>query len=500
MGEEGDGEAFDALHPGPHVAVAFAEVEDGVDDELSGAVQSGFAAAFNDVHRQRGIKDVRGLAAAPQSRDERVFHEENRVVAAARDAIVAQLALKGKAFAVLHAAQIPHLHKVATPCPAFRFGTATSSGAPGVRGPMRAWPWLVLVVTLAAPLGAAQDAFLLPAGSYRSLPLDAQDGSRYDITFQSDVAIDVILVAQTDEQYGNDTHVAAVLNQTQGQLQGVFPSAGRWVLVIDNSEAIAGGASGASNASITMTLMLVHVLPGGVPEPVSEGTSNPWPVLMLTAPYWDIAVVGLGGMALWFLLLAALVAVRYTAGWDKIGVLAVGSGLLILLWSLLPRTGPVANVFLPLMIAAGVAWLATRGTRDGLQAARMAFISGGLGALLGVTLAHLLRMLWSSPGDLMLGTGRFDDPVFLLPVAAGGGALLLAVVKAIVEASEDDEEPEAAPADGGLTTSFTVTCLRCATPMTVDRSMRRYRVATDRYEFACPNCHAWMEWAEPKPT
>lgn len=500
VSQQVDGKGFDALHPGAHIPVSFAEVDNWVDDKLPRAMQGRLAATLNGVDGETLVEHVACLSTAPQCGREGVLDKQKCILCAAGNPLVPQLALQGKALAVVHAPQIAHLHVPSTPHGAFRFGTAASSGTPGVRAPMRAWPWLALVAILASPLVAAQDPFVLPAGSFRSIPLQAQDGSQFDISFHAEQAIDVVLVQETDAEYGNATHVAAVLNQTQGILEGSFPAPGRWVLVIDNSDAIAGGANGSLNATITMELTIRHVIPAPLPTPIDDaGSSNPWPVLMLTAPYWDLAVIGLGGMALWFLLLGALVAVRYNAGWDKVAVLTVGSAILLVLWDFLPRTGPVANIFLPLLVAAGVAWLATRGTPDGLQAARMAFISGGLGALLGGTLAHLLRLVWSDPADLLLGAGRFDDPVFMLPVAAGGGALLLAVVKALVEASEDDEEPAAAPAEGGLTTTFTVGCIRCATPITVDRSMKRYRVATDRYEFSCPNCHNWMEWAEPNP-
>lgn len=366
------------------------------------------------------------------------------------------------------------------------------------RPAMRAWPLLALLVVVAVPVGAAQETFLLPAGSLRSFEVEAGHASRYEIGLEADVAVDVVLVrgSLTDT---NQTPALAFLNRTNLDATGDFPEPGTWSIVIDNSPAFEGGANGSQNASVRVH-WLVQSPPTPPPPPGDVGVTNPWPVLMLTAPFWDVAFLGLGGMALWFLLLGTLAAVRYRAGWDKIAVLAIGSGLLLVGWTFLPREGPVADIFLPLFIAAGVAWLATRGTPDGLQAARMAFIAGGLGALLGGTVAHLLRLLWSSPGSLVLGAGRFDDPVFLLPVAAGGGALLVAVVKALVEASEDDEEAATEPSGTGLTATFTVTCVRCATPMTVDRSMRRFRVATDRYEFACPNCHAWMEWAEPKAT
>jgi hypothetical protein len=374
---------------------------------------------------------------------------------------------------------------------------------------MRPWAPLVLLGLLVlAPAAAAQEeAFTIPAGAYRAFAVDAGEGSRYDVSFTSDVPLDVLLVNGTDDEYtagrGGSQRIVELLNRTSGEASGAFPSVGRWTLIIDNSAAPEGGANGTQNATVAADVEFLHVLPDDgtvTPTPISPegGSRNPWPVLMLTSPSWDLGVLGLGGMALWFLILAALAAPGYRAGWDKVGVLAVGAGLLIAVWSLLPARGPIVQIGLPLLVAAAVAWLATRPTQDGLQRLRMAFLGAGFGAILGVALGHLLRLLWSDPGMLLIGADRFDDPVFVLPVAAGAMAFVVSVIEAFVAASE--EEPAAAPgATPGITATFTVTCLRCHTPITVDRSMKRYRVATDRYEFACPNCHAWMEWAEPKP-
>lgn len=371
---------------------------------------------------------------------------------------------------------------------------------------MRPWALLALLAVLAAPAAAAQESFTLAPGTYRAFPLQAQDGSRYDVAIASDAAVDVLLVNGTDDAYlageGGAPVLLERLNATTVEADGTFPHAGRWTLIVDNSADPAGGANGTTNATIAASIGLQHPLPP-TPGPIAvpdkaDGSRNPWPVLMLTSPYWDLTVLGLGGMALWFLLLAALAAPGYKEGWEKVGVLVAGVGALIAAWSFLPRTGPMVVVALPLLVAAGVAWVATRGALDVRQQLRLAFLSAGLGGILGVVAAHLLRMLWSDPGMLLVGADRFDDPVFVLPVAAALGTLLIAIATALAAASED-EEAEAVPEKPGLGATFTVTCLRCHTPIKVDRSMKRYRVATDRYEFACPNCHAWMEWAEPRP-
>lgn len=374
---------------------------------------------------------------------------------------------------------------------------------------MRPWaPLVLLAALLLAPGVAAQgDEVRIAAGTYHVVAIEARDGSSYELQLTSDVPIDVVLVNGTDDAYvadpGNSTVLLERLNTTSVQASGPFPAAGRWTLILDHSDRPEGGANGTANATVNVRMVVIHrieVTP--TPQPAtgggSEGSRNPWPVLMLTAPFWDLGIIGLGGMALWFLIFAAWAAWGYKEGWAKVGVLVAGVAAIVAAWSLIPHRGAAVQTTIPLLVAAGVAWVAYKGATDGRQSLRMAFLGAGLGALAGMAIGHLLSLIWSGPGLMLLGHERFDDPVFMMPVLAGAGAFLLALIRALVDAMEDEEQT-AAPASPGITQSFTVQCLRCATPIKVDRSMKRYRVATDRYEFACPNCHAWMEWAEPKP-
>lgn len=369
---------------------------------------------------------------------------------------------------------------------------------------MRPWALLALLAVLATPAAAAQGSFTLAPGTYRAFPVTAQEGSRYDVGVTSDAPVDVLLVNGTDDAYvagtGGRERAFEHLDVTAVREAGAFPRPGRWTLIVDNSADPPGGANGTANATLQANVTFSHPAPEPpAPTPAGGGgVRDPWPVLMLTAPYWDLAILGLGGMALWFLLVAAVAAPGYKEGWEKVGVLGVGAALLVAAWSLLPGKGPIAAIGLPLLFAAGIAWVATRGATDARQAVRMAFLSAGLGAFAGVVAAHLLRLAWADPGLMLVGAGGFDDPLFVLPVAAALGALLIGVVTALVAADEDEPADPVAQAPG-LGATFTVTCLRCQTPIKVDRSMKRYRVATDRFEFACPNCHAWMEWAEPRP-
>jgi endogenous inhibitor of DNA gyrase (YacG/DUF329 family) len=79
------------------------------------------------------------------------------------------------------------------------------------------------------------------------------------------------------------------------------------------------------------------------------------------------------------------------------------------------------------------------------------------------------------------------------------GVVLFKVIPDIVHALDEAnrEDVPQSTATVGQGELFQVTCLRCQTEIKVDRSMKRFRVATDRFEFACPNCQYWMEWADP---
>lgn len=377
---------------------------------------------------------------------------------------------------------------------------------------MRAGMPLCLVALLLVPAVLSQEthtsfadeAFTLGANEYQARPLTAGDGDAFNITVTADVPIDVLLVAgDVDAFYagGGSFQLRLIgLNQTQHQAVGHLEGAGPWSLVLDNTNrTLADGANGtlAANVQVHVELQRI-VMVDPSPATSTDGTRNPWPVLMLTAPHWDLSIVGLGGMALWFLVLAALASPRYREGWGKVGVLAIGVGLLLGAWLLLPQPGPISQIGFPLLVAGGVVWLALKGATDVRQQARLAFLGAGFGALLGTALAFLVSLFWTEPSLLLLGVDRFADPVFVVPVAALVGVLVVAIVIAFVQAFDDEEAP-AAPETAALGATFTVQCIRCATSIKVDRSMRRFRMATDRYEFACPNCQAWMEWAEPAP-
>lgn len=375
-----------------------------------------------------------------------------------------------------------------------------------MRPAMRPWVVPALLALLLLPGAAAQDGdgddVHVSAGEYHALGLLGERGTRYNVTFASDVAVDVFLLrGDIAAFYANGTGqaIALGLNATAGTRFGILEQDGPWFLVVDNTaRQLAQGGNGTGNATVRLQVSLAAREPVVVLDPGHGGSRNPWPVLMLTTPHWDLGLLGLGGAALWMLLFAVAAAVGYRAGWDKVAVLAAGVAVLVAGWSLLPHPGPVSQIGFPVLLGMAVAWLATRGTDDGRQAARMALVAAVLGAIAGVTLGYLLSLLWSEPGFFVLGGERFDDPIFTVGATAFAGALLLVLIKAFVEAFDEEETP-AAPTPAGLGATFTVTCLRCHTPIKVDRSMRRYRVATDRFEFACPNCHAWMEWAEPKP-
>lgn len=366
---------------------------------------------------------------------------------------------------------------------------------------------LVAVLVLLPVAGArviqdSSEAVILQPDAYEVIPLEAIAGDAFAINVTSDVPIDAILVAGNVDGFyapGGDYRLLLIgLNATALSRVDTFPADGPWSLVLDNTNrTLVDGGNGTRLATVQVHIILERATVAVEPAVGDGGSRNPWPVLMLTAPHWDLAFLGLGGMALWFLVLGAFAASRYREGWAKVGVLAIGVGALLGVWGLLPHPGPISQVGFPLLVAAGVAWLAYKGALDIRQQVRLAFLGAGLGALLGGLLAFTISLAWSDPGLLVLGGDRFMDPVFLLPAGAAVGVLLFSLVTAFVHAFDEESTGTPAAAAPGLGATFSVQCLRCGTSITVDRSMRRYRVATDRHEFACPNCQTWMEWAEP---
>jgi hypothetical protein len=164
----------------------------------------------------------------------------------------------------------------------------------------------------------------------------------------------------------------------------------------------------------------------------------------------------------------------------------------------MPHAGTMTRGGLPVLFGFALAWLAIRTTSSAADATRLAFAPAVLGGFAGVALGTGLESFWADVTRLSFGGNRFEDVLFVMPAAALVGVLFFKVVPDFVRSLDEDAEPaEPTPRSPGQGDTFTVTCVRCATAIKVDRSMKRYRVATDRFEFSCPNCQHWMEWANP---
>ena len=224
-----------------------------------------------------------------------------------------------------------------------------------------------------------------------------------------------------------------------------------------------------------------------------------WNTLLFDAWRWEPTdFVGFGGVALWALLVLGLACIRFQAPLRPTIEVAGAATAFVTVWALLPRPGALTEIGLCAIAGLGAAWYMTRrvqGTLDVLQAVLVATI---VGAFTGDILAHGIRALVSDPGLLAFGNRRFVDEIFTLPGFAVLGFILFKLIPVLVQAQEGDEEGHGRTARGPMAPDvFEVRCLRCSTDIKVDRSMKRYRVATDRFEFACPNCQYWMEWADP---
>jgi hypothetical protein len=387
---------------------------------------------------------------------------------------------------------------------------------------VRAWLVALLAALLSVPIGLAavaayESTTTLAAGEQQSHPLSGSAGDSVDLQWDSSAPIDVFV--QDTNATSADTNATprmlfSALGQANGRGHVTLSGVGPWALVLDNTDQPPGGGTGTDPATVQVhvapSLLEVPVVPAPQPQPQpqpdQDQTSNPpeaptlWNTLLFDAPQWaPVAGLAFGSVALWMIVFLVVALIGFASPVAKVGVLALAATLLGVVWALLPHSSTVVQVGLPLLAGVGLGWLAVCATQRVQDAARLSFVPAILGGFAGVALAYGLRSLWSSPGTLAFGLERFADVLFTLPLGALLGVVLFKVIPDIVHALEEANADEAvvAPTGASQGAAFQVTCLRCRTEINVDRSMKRFRVATDRFEFACPNCQYWMEWAEP---
>lgn len=224
-----------------------------------------------------------------------------------------------------------------------------------------------------------------------------------------------------------------------------------------------------------------------------------WNTLLFDAWTWvPGGIVGFGGVALWALIILAGALVRFKAPLRPTVQVAGAATAFVTVWALLPQPGAMTEIGLPALAGLAAAWFLVNQVKPTLDVLQALLVATIVGAFAGDILAYAIRSLVTDPGILVFGNRRFVDQVFTLPGFAVAGFLLFKVIPELVHALDDDS-PRAEPAERGPMQgdTFQVRCLRCQTDIKVDRSMKRFRVATDRFEFACPNCQSWMEWADP---
>jgi len=252
--------------------------------------------------------------------------------------------------------------------------------------------------------------------------------------------------------------------------------------------------------ALSAAFLAVLALPAAAAQNAADEAPTFWNALMFNVRSWHPGgPFAFGGVALWMAVLVAVCLWRFRSPVVKVAILALLATAATFVWWLIPNLGPSIDPFL--LLAAGVAlgWMAVRGTQRLSDALRLAIVPSAIGAFAGTLLDYALRELMGAREVLVLGGGRFVDPVFVVPGGAVLGVALFKLLPDLVHSFDDANEHEAAAdaARAAQPDRFQVTCLRCRTEIQVDRSMKRFRVATDRFEFACPNCQYWMEWADP---
>ncbi|MFA5944417.1 MAG: hypothetical protein WC876_08130 [Candidatus Thermoplasmatota archaeon] len=372
---------------------------------------------------------------------------------------------------------------------------------------------LVLVLAvLAIPTGAAAVAGFsagadLPGDERATWRLEGGDGDAQILKWAATMPIDVLVLQAEDGTVldGNATPVAAaqLLNTTSGRAHVALSGAGPWILVLDNTDRPVGGAPGMesvhADVSVSPYEAAISMPPVGPPVRVGEEPTL-WNTLMFDSHHWETGgPIEFASVGLWMVLLFAVACIGFASPLRNLGFLAACAAAFVMLWALVPRIGELTEIGPPALAGLGLAWMAVKRTSTSRDSLQLAFAAAVIGAFAGVLLAFGLRHLWADPSTLYLGGRRFTDVLFTLPGFAVAGVVLFKVIPDIVHAiddanADDTQVTQSTPGQGDV---FHVRCLRCQTEIKVDRSMKRFRVATDRFEFACPNCQYWMEWADP---
>ncbi|MHB1262153.1 MAG: hypothetical protein ACYC2H_10625 [Thermoplasmatota archaeon] len=379
---------------------------------------------------------------------------------------------------------------------------------------------LVLVLALIALPGAAaavtgfEGQADVAAGSRFSWPVEGAAGDSFNLDWDASTPVDVFVVAGNASSVdANGTEpVLRSLNTTKGQATVTLPGAGTFTLVVDNTDRPAGGAPGSSASHISVSV--APQAPAVQPPPsggegqgsggsrANRGEEDPtlWNTLMFDAHHWVTgAPIEFASVGLWMVILLVVACIGFGSPVRELATLAGFAALFVTLWALVPYIGELTEIGPPALAGLALAWVAVKRTTNSRDALQLAFVAAVLGAFAGVLLAFALKHLWSDPSTLYLGGRRFTDVLFTLPGFAVAGVILFKVIPDIVHAIDDanSDEPRETTTTTGQGEVFQVTCLRCHTEIKVDRSMKRFRVATDRFEFACPNCQYWMEWSDP---
>lgn len=379
-------------------------------------------------------------------------------------------------------------------------------------------PMALVLALLALPGAAAAVSGFegqadVAAGSRFTWPIEGAAGGSFTLDWDASSPVDVYVVAGNASAVDDNATAPLLesLNATQGQAQVTHPGPGPVTLVVDNTGRPDGGAPGSSAAHVAVKV--TPQSPAAQP-PAQDGERQGadgsradrgeaptlWNTLMFDAHHWATGgPIEFASVGLWMAILLAVACIGFASPLRDVATLAGFAALFVALWALVPYVGELTEIGPPALAGLALAWVAVRRTTHSRDALQLAFVAAVLGAFAGVLVAFALKHLWSDPNTLYLGGRRFTDVLFTLPGFAVTGVILFKVIPDIVHAIDDanaDEARETSTASGQGEV-FQVTCLRCHTEIKVDRSMKRFRVATDRFEFPCPNCQYWMEWSDP---
>jgi hypothetical protein len=269
---------------------------------------------------------------------------------------------------------------------------------------------LVALVLVAEP-GAATDVATVPEARTAILTsFDLERSTELHFLVTTDGAlVDLALVAEDEwSNSGSGTRsfeAARTWLNTAKIDELIWAPAGRWVVVVDNSDAPTGGA----NAQRDVALSHEFKLPD----------RSFWSAITFQTKYMRLADVGYAGLTIW-MLIACVFAVETVGREWKLALGGTSAVAVIAMVSAVPVVGVglLINYILPVLAGTGIGVVAYLRTREekllGSGALSHAYFATFMGIFV-VDLAYMNMGVFGNEYPIIGGAG-FSDVLFVAPV------------------------------------------------------------------------------------